>query len=106
MSHVGCQNHQSHPKLNQEEITYPTKLFKISEKTLLDDIGKNNGSYGISINVLYEKKGIRLDRHKVEYRYVKGFQCEERQAFDRKRHNKENIVIFECKALQSHDIVS
>ena len=57
LSHVGCWNHQNHPKLSQEEITYPTRWLETLEKTLLDDIGNANVSYGISINVLYEKKG-------------------------------------------------
>ena len=57
----------NHPKLSQEEITYPTRLLETSEKTHLDDIGKANVSYGFSINISYEKKGIHLERHKVEY---------------------------------------
>ena len=37
------------------------------EKNSSGYIGKAIVSYGISINILYEKKGIHLDRHKVEY---------------------------------------
>ena len=32
LSHIGYQNHQNHPKLSQEEITYPSILLETSEK--------------------------------------------------------------------------
>ena len=63
LSHMEYENHQNHPNLSQEEIIYQTRLLETSEKILLDNIGKANMINGISINVLYGKKVIHLDRY-------------------------------------------
>ena len=67
MAGMGNTLHSHHPRLQQDEITFPTRLLSSSNKTTLKDLGNSHAGSGVSVNYIAEKTGHIVIRQNVAY---------------------------------------
>ena len=67
MAGMGNTLHSHHPRLQQDEITFPTRLLSNSNKTILKDLGNSHAGSGVSVNYIAEKTGHIVTRQNVAY---------------------------------------
>ena len=63
----GTCEHSHHPRLNQEQINFPSRLLSDESKDLLQDMNEINASSGVSMNLLKLRTGKYLSKGKIRW---------------------------------------
>ena len=61
----GSNMHCHHPRLNEEEIFFPSKHLTPEDKGIVQDFGKTHASYAIAANLIEVRTGKTLSCHKL-----------------------------------------
>jgi len=63
----GSNMHCHHPRLNEEEISFPSKLLTPEDKGIVQDFGKTHANYAIAANLIEARTGKTLSCHKLQW---------------------------------------
>ena len=64
---LGNASHLHHPRLEQNEISFPTRLLTSSKKKIVSDLHKATANGGVSERYLYQSTGHIISRQSIAY---------------------------------------
>ena len=86
-----------HPKLDDEQIVFPSRLLNKETESIIEKISKVDGNHTITANVVFHATRIMLSKHNVAY--LSGLYGKLKQLDNKKEQNptEKRLIILEKK---------